>query len=196
MPHIDGILPKGPYPPCLRIADRALLAGYPRYLLSAFTFPCDTSIKQATLIQVMAWCHQAMSHYVSRCWSSWNRKYEFNCLLNCVLYYKLDGYVIVYPCPQCLQLACISPYNTCIKQTSLWSSWSKRRLWSLRWWTWKPYQWYCLSDGKYASVMGFTKKRKYAAMPKRHETFVSLNNNLQNKCLHWQQHLHIGYYLG
>ena len=28
-PHDDGILPKGPYPPCLRMADRALLAGYP-----------------------------------------------------------------------------------------------------------------------------------------------------------------------
>ena len=28
---IDGILPKGPFPPCLRMADRALLAGYPRY---------------------------------------------------------------------------------------------------------------------------------------------------------------------
>ena len=27
---IEGILPKGPYPPCLRMADRALLAGYPR----------------------------------------------------------------------------------------------------------------------------------------------------------------------
>ena len=25
----DGILAKGPYPPCLRMADRALLAGYP-----------------------------------------------------------------------------------------------------------------------------------------------------------------------
>ena len=30
--YIDGILPKGPYPPCLRMADRALLAGYPRYI--------------------------------------------------------------------------------------------------------------------------------------------------------------------
>ena len=28
----EGILPKGPYPPCLRMADRALLAGYPRYM--------------------------------------------------------------------------------------------------------------------------------------------------------------------
>ena len=27
---IDGILPKGPNPPCVRMADRALLAGYPR----------------------------------------------------------------------------------------------------------------------------------------------------------------------
>ena len=30
-PYIDGILPKGPYPPCLRMAYRALLAGYPPY---------------------------------------------------------------------------------------------------------------------------------------------------------------------
>ena len=30
--HIEGILPKGPHPPCLRMADRALLAGYPRYV--------------------------------------------------------------------------------------------------------------------------------------------------------------------
>ena len=28
--QFKGILPKGPYPPCLRMADRALLAGYPR----------------------------------------------------------------------------------------------------------------------------------------------------------------------
>ena len=28
--NIYGILPKGPYPPCLRMADGALLAGYPR----------------------------------------------------------------------------------------------------------------------------------------------------------------------
>ena len=27
---VDGILPKGPYPPCLGMADMALLAGYPR----------------------------------------------------------------------------------------------------------------------------------------------------------------------
>ena len=26
----EGILQKGPYPPCLRMADKALLAGYPR----------------------------------------------------------------------------------------------------------------------------------------------------------------------
>ena len=28
--YIEGILPKGPYPPCLRMEDRALLTGYPR----------------------------------------------------------------------------------------------------------------------------------------------------------------------
>ena len=30
---IEGILPKGPYPPCLRMAVRALLAGYPRIIV-------------------------------------------------------------------------------------------------------------------------------------------------------------------
>ena len=35
--YIDGILPKGPYPPCLRMADRALLAGYHRYLLTSIS---------------------------------------------------------------------------------------------------------------------------------------------------------------
>ena len=31
---IEGILPKGPYPPCLRMADRAFLAGYPRNIVT------------------------------------------------------------------------------------------------------------------------------------------------------------------
>ena len=34
--HFEGILPKGPYPPCLRMADRALLAGHPRYVNTFF----------------------------------------------------------------------------------------------------------------------------------------------------------------
>ena len=36
-PHIDGILPKGPYPPCLCMADRALLAGYPPIMIFHFS---------------------------------------------------------------------------------------------------------------------------------------------------------------
>ena len=30
--YIEGILPKGPYLPCVSMAGRALLAGYPRYV--------------------------------------------------------------------------------------------------------------------------------------------------------------------
>ena len=37
-PYIEGILPKGPYPPCLRMADRALLAGYPIYIPYIHTY--------------------------------------------------------------------------------------------------------------------------------------------------------------
>ena len=32
--HIEGILPKGPYLPCVSMPDRALLAGYHRYVYS------------------------------------------------------------------------------------------------------------------------------------------------------------------
>ena len=32
--YFDGILPKGPYPPCLRMADKALLAGHPWFVLA------------------------------------------------------------------------------------------------------------------------------------------------------------------
>ena len=49
--HIEGILPKGPYPPCLHMADRALSTGYPRY--------CSCCPR----------CTQTSSH---RCWS-WAR---------------------------------------------------------------------------------------------------------------------------
>ena len=31
--YIEGILPKGPYLPCVSMAGRALLAGYPRYII-------------------------------------------------------------------------------------------------------------------------------------------------------------------
>ena len=35
--QFEGILPKGPYSPCLRMADRALLAGYPRIMACSST---------------------------------------------------------------------------------------------------------------------------------------------------------------
>ena len=34
--YVDGILPDGPYTPGLRMADRALLAGYPRCIIDAW----------------------------------------------------------------------------------------------------------------------------------------------------------------
>ena len=44
--YYDGILPKGPYPPCLRMVDRALLAGYPwiNFIVSTMTFPADGTL--------------------------------------------------------------------------------------------------------------------------------------------------------
>ena len=39
--YIEVILPKGPYPPCLRMADKSILTGYPRYL-SAWRAQCNS----------------------------------------------------------------------------------------------------------------------------------------------------------
>ena len=47
--YIEGILPKGPYLPCVSMAGRALLAGYHRYMgqaLAGFTLcECQISLK-------------------------------------------------------------------------------------------------------------------------------------------------------
>ena len=64
--HIDGIRPKGPYQSCLRMADRALLAGYPRYLV------CEGSIWDV-FCEYKLWFIICISHY-STCWITfwWN----------------------------------------------------------------------------------------------------------------------------
>ena len=58
---IDDILPKGPYPPCLRMADNALLAGYPRFIgwqmfLVFSTFGSRWRYDIGTLSALQAFC--------------------------------------------------------------------------------------------------------------------------------------------
>ena len=53
--HVDGILPKGPYPPCLRMADRSLLAGYPRCIAqNSFMNYCKLIIKGSILLMIIS----------------------------------------------------------------------------------------------------------------------------------------------
>ena len=54
--YIDGILPKGPYPPCWCMADRALLAGYPRYRHDV-PIQFSTVITQSNLYNASLWWH-------------------------------------------------------------------------------------------------------------------------------------------
>ena len=56
--NINGILPKGPYLPCVSIAGRALLAGYHRYVDS------------------LQWCHKE--------WDGISNHQPHDCLLNCL----------------------------------------------------------------------------------------------------------------
>ena len=56
--QVDGILPKGrkgPYPPCLRMTDRALLAGYPRsyFTILIFSYICFYFLSQSTVDKLL-----------------------------------------------------------------------------------------------------------------------------------------------
>ena len=42
--YLEGILLKGPYPPCLHMADRALLAGYPRSVSGYIFYMTSSSL--------------------------------------------------------------------------------------------------------------------------------------------------------
>ena len=90
--YFEGILPKGPYPPCLRMADRALSAGYPRfercynsltlvttvkydcgsttlaYTYTKTTFPLTRKSINGTLVSHWGWwrvfCHNQISMFI------------------------------------------------------------------------------------------------------------------------------------
>ena len=49
--HIEGILPKGPYLPCVSMVGRALLAGYPRYV--AWNFRNDKLFLRVILKKII-----------------------------------------------------------------------------------------------------------------------------------------------
>ena len=44
--YIEGILPKGPYLPCVSMAGRALLAGYHRYMGTLKVIKCSLAASQ------------------------------------------------------------------------------------------------------------------------------------------------------
>ena len=61
--HIEGILPKGPYLPCVSMAGRALLAGYPRYV-SIWIF-VDTCKRKTSPVPRSIWlqqCNKQITH--------------------------------------------------------------------------------------------------------------------------------------
>ena len=43
-PYLESIRPKGPYPSCLRVADRALFAGYPRSMFLSLFWYCPSML--------------------------------------------------------------------------------------------------------------------------------------------------------
>ena len=69
--YIEGILPKGPYRPCVSMAGRALLAGYRRHIVGSKPSFCvrnvswrdDSLLSQYPTITVTSHeCHRVWSH--------------------------------------------------------------------------------------------------------------------------------------
>ena len=50
VPQIEGILPKGSYPPCWRMADRALLAGYPRNITHQIDIGAELGLNDTNIV--------------------------------------------------------------------------------------------------------------------------------------------------
>ena len=63
--YFDGILPKGPYPPCLRMANRALLAVYPRFLL-LWVFHCY--MECVFLVRGLIYIYQSRRSAIDNTW--------------------------------------------------------------------------------------------------------------------------------
>ena len=94
--------------------------------------PLDLTDDKSTLVQVMAWCRQATSHYLSQCWSSSMMLYGFSWpfvqhrniskttikLLITVLryeYYQLQNHQTVISLHQCIRDVNLLPmYRTCV----------------------------------------------------------------------------------
>ena len=67
--HIDGILPKGPYLPCIGMAGKALLAGYPRYMVT-----CAASVLATSRL---IHCFNSVIIYISL---ALDESYDYYCL--------------------------------------------------------------------------------------------------------------------
>ena len=105
---IDGILPKGPYPPCLRMADRALLAGYPRnefqnnFFIIAATSPRGWRVKPiSSLIPTYHYTNVRVSDF-NRLYIFYPTRAPFTTMVSLKLsnyMYCFLWYVITHPCP-------------------------------------------------------------------------------------------------
>ena len=87
--YIDGILPKGPYPPCLRMADRAFLAGYPRYGKCSADNIMPILIDISVIDQAVHWFYLLFATYMYILYTV--KQYAF-CLaqIKCSWYFKTN----------------------------------------------------------------------------------------------------------
>ena len=99
---LDGILPNGPYPPCLRRADRALLAGYPRTassicqgyrggtVINMYWWRCILHVLP-TYIELTHWGRDKMAAFSQTTLSSafsWMKILEFRLNIHWSLFFK------------------------------------------------------------------------------------------------------------
>ena len=97
--YIEGILPKGPYLSCVIMADRALLAGYPRYEPVRLVIACSVpsyNTDHCWFIVDLSPCKQMSVKFESKFNDEHSRKLSWKC--------HLQNGTLYVPVPQCVKL--------------------------------------------------------------------------------------------
>ena len=106
--HIEGILPKGPYPPWLRMADRALLAGNPRYI-----YDIKQTFNRTIYSFWIIWCYHQAGFFTS------HMLYGLHKNIFEIYYQKVYSLRLVSPTSlQSAEVACSGAWNE-IDQTAI-----------------------------------------------------------------------------
>ena len=95
--HIEGILPKGPYLPCVSMAGRALLAGYPRHVPDVMSCVINTQSPIWSVIERRHHERRTRKQQSNQLVTDFRTTFELSWLNGCNVTFKLCNMVYTTP---------------------------------------------------------------------------------------------------